>query len=53
LKSNNLLEREIEHLLTRPMGRPPANPIIRYHDFMYQAMIWDKARRVVAEVERH
>jgi hypothetical protein len=53
LKSNNLLEREIIHLLTRPMGRPPAKPIVRYHDFMYQAASWDKARRVVAKVEWH
>jgi len=53
LKSNSLLEREIEHLLTRPVGRPPEKPIIRYHDFMYQAASWDKARRVVAKVEWH
>jgi hypothetical protein len=53
LKSNGLLEREIEHLLTRPMGRPPKKPIIRYHDFLYQAASWDKARRVVAKVEWH
>ena len=51
LKSNGLLEREIEHLLTRPVGRPPEKPILRYHDFMYQAASWDKARRVVAKVE--
>jgi len=53
LKSNNLLEREIEHLLKRPVGRPPAKPIVRYHDFMYRASSWDKARRVVAKVEWH
>ena len=53
LKSNGLLEREIVHLLTRPMGRPPEKPIVRYHDFMYQAASWDKARRVVAKVEWH
>jgi hypothetical protein len=53
LKSNGLLEREIEHLLTRPMGRPPKKPIVRNHDFMYQAASWDKARRVVAKVEWH
>ncbi len=53
LKSNGLLEREIEHLLTRPIGRPPKKPIVRYHDFMYQAASWDKARRVAAKVEWH
>jgi len=53
LKSNSLLEREIEHLLKRPVGRPPAKPIVQYHDFMYQAASWDKARRLVAKVEWH
>ena len=53
LKSNAVLERQIEHLLTRPMGRPPKKPVVRYHDFMYQAASWDKARRVVAKVEWH
>jgi hypothetical protein len=53
LKSNNLLEREIEHLLKRPIGRPPEKPIVWYHDFMYRASSWDRARRVVAKVEWH
>ncbi len=53
LKSNGLLEREIMPLLSRPVGRPPAKPMVRYHDFMYQAASWDKARRVVAKVEWH
>jgi len=53
MKSNGLLEQQIEHLLTRPVGRPPEKPIVLYHDFMYQAASWDKARRVVAKVEWH
>ncbi len=53
LKSNGLLERQIEHLLKRPMGRPPEKPIVMYHDFQYQAATWDEARRVVAKVEWH
>lgn len=53
LKSNAVLERQIQHLLTRPVGRPPKKPVVRYHDFMYQAASWDKARRVVAKVEWH
>jgi hypothetical protein len=53
LKSNAVLERQIEHLLTRPVGRPPRKPVVRYHEFMYQAASWDKARRVVAKVEWH
>lgn len=53
LKSNAVLERQIQHLLTRPVGRPPKKPVVRYHDFRYQAASWDKARRVVAKVEWH
>lgn len=53
LKSNAVLERHIQHLLTRPVGRPPKKPVVRYHDFMNQAASWDKPRRVVAEVEWH
>jgi hypothetical protein len=53
LKSNPVLERHIQYLLTRPVGRPPKNPIVRYHEFLYQAASWDKARRFVAKVEWH
>ena len=53
LKSNAVLERHIQHLLTRPVGRPPKKPVIRYHQFMYQAGTWDRERRVVAKVEWH
>lgn len=53
LKSNAVLERHIEPFLTRPVGRPPQKPVVRYHDFTYQAAGWDKARRVVAKVEWH
>ena len=37
LPNNDVLEREIQHLLKRPVGRPPRKPVIRYHDFQYQA----------------
>jgi len=40
LKANNKLHREIEHLLTRPVGRPPRKPIVWFHSFMYQAESW-------------
>jgi len=53
LPSNEVLEREIQHLLKRPVGRPPRKPIIWYHDFQYQAGSWDRPRRVVAKVEWH
>jgi hypothetical protein len=53
LKSNAVLERHIQHLLTRPVGRPPKKPMVRYHNFMYRAGSWDRERRVVAKVEWH
>jgi hypothetical protein len=53
LPANDVLQQEIEHLLTRPVGRPPKAPVVLYHDFMYQAALWNRARRVIAEVEWH
>ena len=48
LKSNAVLERQIDHLLIRPVGRPPKKPVVHYHDFMYQAGSWDRERRVAS-----
>lgn len=53
IKANNNLYREIEHLLTRPVGRPPKKPRIFFHSFSYRAASWRKSRRVVAKVEWH
>ncbi|NQT17983.1 MAG: IS1380 family transposase [Planctomycetes bacterium] len=53
LKANAVLEREIEHLLTRPVGRPSRKPKVFYHRFQYQAKSWKQSRRVVAKVEWH
>jgi len=53
LKGNNILYDHIEHLLTRPVGRPPHKPIVQYHSFRYQAASWKKSRRVIAKVEWH
>jgi hypothetical protein len=53
LKANALLEREIEHLLTRPVGRPSYKPKVFFHSFQYQAKSWHQPRRVVAKVEWH
>jgi hypothetical protein len=53
LPANDVLQREIEHLLTRPVGRPSKAPVVLYHDFMYQAALWNRARRVIAKVEWH
>ncbi len=53
LKANQMLERHIGHLLTRPAGRPPTRPQRFYHSFDYQAKSWDHPQRVVAKVEWH
>ncbi len=53
LKANAVLERAIEHLLTRPVGRPARKPKVFYHSFQYQAKSWKQSRRVVAKVEWH
>jgi hypothetical protein len=53
LPANDVLQRQIGHLLTRPVGRPPQKPVVWYHSFEYQAATWDKPRRVVAKVEWH
>jgi len=52
LPANQVLSREIEHLTTRPVGRPSAKPKIFFHAFSYRAASWNKSRRVVAKVER-
>ena len=53
LKDNQILQKKIEHMLTRPVGRPPKKPIILYHSFRYQAASWEIPRRVVAKIEWH
>jgi hypothetical protein len=51
LKDNPILHKKTEHILTRPVGRPPKKPIVLYHSFRYQAASWKIARRVVAKIE--
>jgi hypothetical protein len=53
LPANEVLQREIEPFLTRPVGRPPRRPIVWHHEFLYQAKSWDRPRRVVAKIEWH
>jgi hypothetical protein len=53
LPANQVLERAIEGLLTRPRGRPSHAPLVRYRSFHYQAVSWDRPRRVIAKVEHH
>ena len=40
-----MLQREIEHLTTRPVGRPSHKPSVFYHSFVYQAKSWGRPRR--------
>ena len=37
LPANEVLQHEIEPLLTRPVGRPSNKPVVWHHDFLYQA----------------
>ena len=53
LPANEVLQRKIAHLLTRPTEGPSPKPIVSYHDFTYQAQSWNVSRRVVAKVEWH
>ncbi len=53
LPANEVLQREIAHLLVRPTEWPSRKPIVSYHDFAYQAQSWNVSRRVVAKVEWH
>src|SRR4029453_19077512 len=40
LPANQVLERAIEDLLSRPRGRPRHAPLVRYRSFHYQATSW-------------
>src|SRR4029453_2209727 len=53
LPANQVLERAIEDLLTRPRGPPSHPPLVRYRSLQYQAASWDRPRRVIAKVEHH
>ena len=51
--SNQLLQKRISHLITRPVGRPPKSVRRYYVSFDYRAQSWDRDRRVVAKIEWH
>lgn len=53
IPANDNLLRDVEELLTRPVGRPSQKPVAWYKGFLYQAESWKTARRVVAKVEHH
>jgi hypothetical protein len=51
--ANDVLQRRIDYLLKRPVGRPPHELRRYYASFRYQARSWNRPRRVVAKVEWH
>jgi hypothetical protein len=53
ISGNQNLYAEVEHLMSRPVGRPPKKPRIFYHSFSYRAASWTRSRRVVAKIEWH
>ncbi len=53
MPANDSLERDIEELWPRPVGRPSKKPLVEYKGFLYRAASWKRARRVVAKVEHH
>ncbi len=53
IPANDILQRDIEELLKRPVGRPGKKPLVEYKGFLYRAESWKTTRRVVAKVEYH
>jgi hypothetical protein len=53
LPTNSVLQEQIAHLLTRPVGRPPNYVRVFHASITYQAATWSKPRRVVTKVEWH
>jgi hypothetical protein len=53
IPANDSLERDINELLMRPVGRPSHKPVFWCKSFLYQAASWKTARRVLAKVEFH
>src|SRR2546422_620708 len=51
--AGEVLQAQIAHLLTRPVGRPPHYVRRFYASFRYRAQSWNRSRRVVAKVEWH
>ena len=44
LPANAVLYRGTAHLIKRPVGRPPTQPIVLYHRYEYQAATWKNPR---------
>ena len=46
IASDGVLEKEIQHLPRRPVGRPPKKPNIWHDDFQYRAGHWVRTGRL-------
>jgi hypothetical protein len=53
ISANDILQRDIDESLKRPVGRPTKKPLVEYKGSLYQAVGWKTKRRVVAKVEHH
>jgi hypothetical protein len=51
IKNNPVLDRLAAPYLIRPVGRPPAEPRMWFHELTYQAQSWCRARRAVLVVQ--
>ena len=50
IKNNKVLDRLAAPHLARPVGRPPAEPRIWFHEMSYGAGAWSRERRIVLVV---
>ncbi|MBZ5699279.1 MAG: transposase [Acidobacteriia bacterium] len=48
IPANDSLVRNIEEMLTKPVGRPGHKPVVWYKGFLYQAASWKMVRRIEA-----
>ena len=44
LPSNEVLGKQIEHLMEHSVEWPSRGPVVCYHDFTHQAQSWDRSR---------
>ena len=53
LPENPVLQRQLAPLLTRPVDWGQGQTIVQYYDLSYQAVSWQRPRRVIAKVHWH
>jgi len=51
IRKNAVLDRMAQPYLKRPVGRPPCEPRLWFHELQYQADGWSRPRRVVLIVQ--